>query len=644
MSRFTPPARPARVLLALVGVALGHASVAHAQNALGDGRALDANLSRTQGRINQRAGTLDEQLRFNNAVIYGQATGGKSFRGSVGYRASNEFNGSLGSDAIYSFQRDAAPSGYAAAGVRGSEALRYVFTMPSSSQVSRSFPNSANTTSFSSGAQSLGVLPRSGTVVTSQAVESAAAPLSALRSTTEYYSSQNLRPSTVGTRQDEYGAEYVARASPLTGVQWIKTVESPLGTNSNPSAVPGSNVPGSNVPGSNAPGSVNTASGTSSSLTPPTSQTPGAIGTDPASRGLPTPAPSPAGTEEPKTDPNRVNTEVPRVNNAVQDRLLTRVKTAYDSTSPTGVAPTTPNATAAGREAAPKDNSLDAQLALLRRSLKGEPDTDRDTGAIPSSLPGVRPDTSSVTTPTLPNSASNKPTTPAGRAPLPGAAPTTAQPGSGRSGDPQNPDPNAPTPSASSTRATTGQAMNAELMKALRAAADVRVDRLTEPDPSGKDPKFYASMMESAQSCLGRGRFFEAEERFTRALTALPGDPMARIGRVHAQLGAGLYVSAAANFRALIADHPEVIAVKYAPTLLPPPNRTTSIIEQLRVELTRGASTLGRDAALLMAYLGYQRGDENLLNSGLDELATHATPDDPADAALITLLRSAWQK
>ena len=122
----TPTLRPFRSLAiaSLVAAASLPVPLASAQNALGDGRALDNNLS-TRGRYNNARPSLRDELAFRNSVVTGNAPNGLSFRGDVGYRAPGEFTGQLGSNDLFSFRRDSLQSGIAGMGIRGTEALQY---------------------------------------------------------------------------------------------------------------------------------------------------------------------------------------------------------------------------------------------------------------------------------------------------------------------------------------------------------------------------------------------------------------------------------------------------------------------------------------------------------------------------------------
>lgn len=82
-------------------------SAAHAQDALGSGDVLDANLS-TSGMRN--VASPDESLayRVRNLLVTGNVAGGRGFRDSVGYTAAEDFRGVLGSDDLFQFRAESA--------------------------------------------------------------------------------------------------------------------------------------------------------------------------------------------------------------------------------------------------------------------------------------------------------------------------------------------------------------------------------------------------------------------------------------------------------------------------------------------------------------------------------------------------------
>ncbi len=153
---------------------------------------------------------------------------------------------------------------------------------------------------------------------------------------------------------------------------------------------------------------------------------------------------------------------------------------------------------------------------------------------------------------------------------------------------------------------------------------------------AGGDPTRFNELVAAAERSLAAGEYFWAERRFARALRFTPGHPLATAGLAHAQIGAGLYVSAALGLRSLLADHPEMIDVRYAPSLLPNRVRLDLAARTVRERLEAEA----RDRplrAFLLAYIGHQTEDRALVAEGLDVLARVA-PDDP----MLPVLRAVW--
>ena len=102
--------------------------IVNAQNALGNGRALEKQLQtkNPNARYSSQNDNFAREMAFREAVVTGTAPGGLSFQGDA-LPSRFEFRGDLGSDAIFSFRRDSLSSGLAGRGIRGTEALQYQF-------------------------------------------------------------------------------------------------------------------------------------------------------------------------------------------------------------------------------------------------------------------------------------------------------------------------------------------------------------------------------------------------------------------------------------------------------------------------------------------------------------------------------------
>jgi len=143
--------------------------------------------------------------------------------------------------------------------------------------------------------------------------------------------------------------------------------------------------------------------------------------------------------------------------------------------------------------------------------------------------------------------------------------------------------------------------------------------------------------LRDAESLMLEGQYLQATDQYERAMQLAPANPMARVGHVHAQLGAGMFRSAAASLRRLLEAYPELIAAKYEPHLLPSPDRLAWLEQELQRTIDTGRQD-PRDPGLLLAYLGYQTGSASWVDRGL--AAAAGGEEDP----LVTLLEGIWME
>ena len=157
-----------------------------------------------------------------------------------------------------------------------------------------------------------------------------------------------------------------------------------------------------------------------------------------------------------------------------------------------------------------------------------------------------------------------------------------------------------------------------------------RIETLTDAEQSR-----YRELVAEGEAMLAESRYFRAERAFSRALRIAPGHPLASVGLAHAQLGAGLYLSASLTLRTLYASNPEMIDVQYAPELRPSDERLARVREDLRQEITRERNR--HTNGFLLAYVGRLLELPQDIREGLDAAAV----DVPGDA-MIELLRRIW--
>ena len=151
---------------------------------------------------------------------------------------------------------------------------------------------------------------------------------------------------------------------------------------------------------------------------------------------------------------------------------------------------------------------------------------------------------------------------------------------------------------------------------------------------AGKKNTTINQLMRQAQDEITAGQYLDAHEHYRHVIQLRPDNPMAYVGLLHAQIGAGMNRSAQINLRRLFERYPELIAARYNASLLPSADRLRWVSDEL-IKTMEAIDQAG--PALLMAYIGYQGGSRKLVRFGLDAAQTRS-PRDP----LIAILRRIW--
>ncbi len=605
----------ALTLMALAGAAWG-------QNSLGDGSSLVRPLDRDLGRgvpaaRPNTAANFQQELNLRNAIVTGNAAGGMSFRGDAGYSAPTEFRGSLGSNDLFAFRRDSLFSGFAGMGIRGTDALQYQFAL---------------STGGSSGLLGAGALSRTGGGIGNQAPSTSADPrvfqeanalrdpsagrgqagggpgsasdgsmMGMLRSPSAYVANRGIQSELMASFFDTAtNINWGLTASSLRGVRMSRMVSAQEELQ-RPGAVPTSALP--------------TVAG---NVTQPGEASP----VEGATRGPAT------------VVPNSYQAMVERFRDAAAGRLQPPpVEQAVEPETPT----------------------IDPATGLPVRNT--------GTQMPGSQMPGSQiPGTGTPRTPGNPGLRSGMPT------PIdPTVAPGTPEwerrlneirerlsadlletnPGMGLPTLP-----NQPAGALEEENRTEGTSagslgyrpLDPEALRILRESAP-RIDQYAEasgmPDP-------YTEHMAVAGRLLRNGAYFDAEERFTRAQSGRPDDYLATIGRFHAQIGAGMYLSAGMNLRRMLIEHPEAAATRFDAAMLPEPARLEKVADELRTNASRALAgqsmVLGTNSALLLAYVGYQRSNSGLVGEGLEtyQRLLEASGNPAAGRTLLDLISQVW--
>ncbi len=513
----TLPSPKAAALIASAALFAFAQGTASAQHALGDGRGLESRLEITAERDRTAPRQRwQQEMSFRNAIVTGNAPGGMSFRGDVGYLAPGDFRADLGSTDLFAFRRDSLYSGLSGYGLRGTDALQYQFALTTGSRAP-------------SGLIGFGALSRDGAGMTGADVGSPApigrpigdtgirrvdpidtpmqdplqrgdlvtpaglsvrdaALLGTLRSTSAFTSIRGFSPTVVGIVEPEENLRFGLTASALQGLQYIEL-----------------------------------------------------------------------------RDRHR---EVRRDETLV--RPVERSQTVYDRLREQlqqGPLVPDPRPERPGVERGPGEPETDPDM----------PDWQRHIQELERELQDLR---------------DQRPEDPA--------------------------------------------AVAADTMRWLRAIdADRPIRELVDPDAT--DP--YSTQIRRGADLISRGSYFDAEERFTRALSARPDDPTASLGRIHAQLGAGMYRSASLNLRSILSDRPELALIRFDATLMPDPARLAQVREALRRNLASTDPDLRRESGLLLAYLGRQTGSRTDIRDGLNAFGAGVSR---GDQVMGDLLRGLW--
>ncbi len=529
--------------------------------------ALDHSLQVGSGGRNGPGRDFKKELEFRNAIVTGNAPGGISFRGDVGYRAPGEFFSSLGSNDTFAFRRDSAYSGLGGLGLRGPDALQYQFALTTGNSVptgltgipvfGRSGAGAAPGDLPSTRPDGLKDItePRPGDF----GYDTRGLTLMAVRSPSAYVANRGLQPTLLGRTGENSGETKAITASMLRGVAFDDI-------------------------------------GVLASRTPKEEKKPeSALPSTAVNTGVSSTAPSNTAT----------STEIHTAYQDLVERLTKAAPEKPGAEKPAADKAATDKTAADKKAEVPEwQRRMDELREHLRDKSRPAPRPAKEgpeTGPKPDSTKTDKPD-------------STKP------APSPNKL---------DSANPEEGDQSAKPKKTGVDTDTIG----------LIKRAGERISALAPPSFDA-----YGTQMKAGQDNLAAGRYFDAEERFTAALSTKAGDPMAMVGRIHAQLGAGMFLSAAINLRGLLTEHPELISTRYGEGLLPIGERRGKILERLD-ELVAEPGGRGRDPGLLMAYMGFQIGDTAAMKRGLAAMVVEAPkPPAPPDqlAKLADVLGKVW--
>ena len=122
-------------------------------------------------------------------------------------------------------------------------------------------------------------------------------------------------------------------------------------------------------------------------------------------------------------------------------------------------------------------------------------------------------------------------------------------------------------------------------------------------------------LMLQAEKLLRDGKYLEAAQRYQTALAREPGNALALVGRAHAELGAGMYQSAAYDLKYVFTRNPQMVSVRYQMDQFMPKSRLDYLVSDLKT--LEGSKETGNSASFLLSYLYYETGSEQELQAQL---------------------------
>jgi tetratricopeptide (TPR) repeat protein len=203
-----------------------------------------------------------------------------------------------------------------------------------------------------------------------------------------------------------------------------------------------------------------------------------------------------------------------------------------------------------------------------------------------------------------------------GAAAAPGAADTSVTPGGAGVVVPPPAGSKAPAAPAAAPSAAPGVTdfakQNEEIMK---RTAEEKAARAKKPEPvkvhslaADVKSKGLADVLKNAEALMKEGKFTSALDQYDQAEQVAPNNPLIRLGRANAELGASYYARADTHLREVLSNNPELLTGQYDLTALLGEQRLQTLVKDLK-EISNKDKNESRPLFLL-AYIAYNTGHE----------------------------------
>ena len=168
---------------------------------------------------------------------------------------------------------------------------------------------------------------------------------------------------------------------------------------------------------------------------------------------------------------------------------------------------------------------------------------------------------------------------------------------------------------------------------AVKRPAPLRIKSLAE----GVQAKGLHDLLADAEELMRAGKFASAIDKYAAAEQVAPNNPLMRLGRAHAELGATRYGSAEQHIRDAIDADPALLMGQYDLEAFMGRDRLGFLITDLK-QMAQTEATSPRPM-LLLAYIAYgMPGQEAAASEYLNDAATRAIGADP----LIESMKKHW--
>ncbi|MGB7160558.1 MAG: hypothetical protein WBD40_21010, partial [Tepidisphaeraceae bacterium] len=160
----------------------------------------------------------------------------------------------------------------------------------------------------------------------------------------------------------------------------------------------------------------------------------------------------------------------------------------------------------------------------------------------------------------------------------------------------------------------------------------VKIETLAKGVPG----KGLADLLTSAESLMKQGRFTSALEKYDQAEQVAPNNPLIKLGRANAELGASYFARADAHLREAFTADAALLMGQYDLRAFLGEDRLKVVASDLK-EIANAEQSQARPVFLL-AYIAYNSGNERMAAGYLDLADKRSGGKDP----LIKKMREHW--